>query len=313
MRILVHPLATEVLGSTDFSVVPYGDRYAALGARLKLNFDNILFALHHVPLCLDGPAHAEQRADMARLIGERRPAVTAALPGIVQTSFAVLSEPGPQDLLGRLVLPCVDALICVLAGTDLEFDRDALTSRIFSQSLGVARRKRLEREVADLVARMTATFPGDTPLRLGSRLSLAILGRDALIGTLALSLHDMLVKSTGRPLSETPLDMIPTHTGVPYIDRQARCPADVGGAAVAPGDVVRCMLQSLEGADESARLRFFGAGAHLCLGRAVTLDLFEQIARHLATVQTRVTVTEFALRDDDVFACPETFNITVSP
>ncbi len=88
-----------------FSVVPYAERYASLGERLNLDFSNILFTLDHVPLCLDGPDHAEQRADVARLIAERRALVAAAIPGIVAQAFAPMAVPGRHDLLTEVVVP----------------------------------------------------------------------------------------------------------------------------------------------------------------------------------------------------------------
>lgn len=312
LRIVEHPVATDVLGRADFSVVPYRDRYSALAERLGLDFGGILFALDHIPLCLDGPEHSAQRADVARLIVERKAIVTEALPGIVEAGFAPLAVHGDHDLVDEVVLPCVDGLISTMVGVDLNLGRDSLVSRIFSQSMGVARRRRLEREVTEMIESIRVAHPGDSPLRLGSRIALSILGRDALTGTLALSLNHILERAGGRRLNELSHSAFPTHTGVPYIDRQARCPVRVDGADVARGEVLRCLLQSLEIEDEAARLRFFGAGMHVCLGRPVTLDLFEQVAARLSSLPVRVAVTELRLRDDDVFACPDEMIVRVS-
>lgn len=312
MRTLVHPEATEVLSSANFSVVPYAERYASLADRLSLNFGNILFTLGHVPLCLDGTDHAEQRADVARLIAQRRDLVSAALPEIVAAAFAPLRNPGPHDMVGEVIVPCIDGLIREMTGADLRFGPDSLVSRIFSQSIGVAKRRRLETELAGLAAELRRQFPDDTDIRLGSRLSLAVLGRDALIGTVSFSLAQMFKTASGNPLTEATLVKVPTHTGVPYIDRQARAATEIGSVPVAAGEVLRCRLQSLEGADEASRLRFFGAGSHVCLGRATSLELFGRIVEFLGTLPMRVDVIEIVQRDDDVFTYPETFKVSVS-
>lgn len=312
MHTVLRSEATEVLSSRDFRVFPYIEGYEGLAERLKLDFGSILWTLGHIPLCLDGDDHAAQRADVARLIAERRTEVQARLPALTQAHLAVLHRPGVHDAMAEIVLPCVDGVIDALAGVPLDLPQDALVSRIFSRMMGVARRKRLEAELASVIAQIRAAYPDDPPLRIGSRVALVVLGRDAMIGTLGRSLHAYFVATDGRRLDEVPDGFRLTHTGVPYIDRQARCPTQVGLRDVAKDEALRCLLKSLEDGPEDDRMRFFGMGGHLCLGRAVALDVFAAMADALARCPMRVAVTDFALREDDVFAFPSTFNIRVS-
>lgn len=295
--------AVRVLSMPDFDVVPYSQRYLALAGRLGLDFSNILFLLDHLPLALTGPSHEAQRADVARLLGERRAAVSAALPDLLALHFAPLSRPGRVEVMGQCVLPFVDALLNVLTGIALEPATAKLVSRVFSQAMGVALRRELEDQAALLRKLIETRFPGESALRQGSRLALLVLGRDALSGTLACSLHHHLKRLDGAPLTSAGLDEVPTHTGVPYIDRVARdgISADV-----------RCRLQTLEGAGPEERMRFFGAGAHVCLGRAITLDMFRAVSGHLLTLPVSARVTAYQLRKDDVFAMPETFSVAVT-
>ena len=170
----------------------------------------------------------------------------------------------------------------------------------------------MDAEIKDLVDRFAADFPEDSSDRLGDRVTLAILGRDALIGTLGSSLHAFLEKQEGMPLFGARFDPVPTHTGVPFIDREARFDTDVAGVSVAEGHEVRCQLQSFSEEPARHRGRFFGAGAHLCLGKPVSLDLFREISDHLHQLATRAKVLDFALRKDDVFNIPDTFEVEVS-
>lgn len=304
--------ASEVLADGDFHPAPFIERYITLSERLKLDFSAIIFTLQHVPFCLDGTEHAAQRADIARLMAERRPWVTAQLPGMTERRLSVLSEPGEHDLMARLVLPFVDDLIGALVGIDPGVPPDALVSRIFSQNMGVARRKRLETELKVVIARLRDAYPDASPLRLGSHVAMVVLGRDAMIGTLGRSLFHLLDQAAGRPLCQLSTPLVASHTGVPYIDRMARCPTVAAGADVAEGEVLRCVLKSLEDAPQAERMRFFGAGAHLCLGRALALEVFSALADGLSRIATWITVTDFALREDDVFAFPETFIVRVT-
>ena len=305
--------APGVLASPEFDVVPYAGRYAALAARLGLDFGAILDMLGHIPLCLSGADHAAQRQDVARLLGETRSRVQAALPGLAARHLAPLARPGEVELMEAAVLPLVDEVIALLVGIPTGLPADTLISRVFSQAIGVAQRRRLEAEAAGLAARLAAAFPDEAPLRRGSRLALAVLGRDALIGTVARSLHAHVAGLDGAPLSARPMPEVPSHTGVPYIDRMARADTRLGDRPVAAGEGVRCALASLEGGAEADRLRFFGAGPHVCLGRPLALELFAAISAHVAGLSVRVEILDYRLRRDDVFALPEVFKVRIVP
>lgn len=312
IRIVNSSDATAVLASPDFDVVRYGDRYGQLAERLGLDFDAIRFALDHIPLCLRGEDHAAQRARIGRIIAENRPALIAAMPAMLDQGLACLAEPGEHDVMAHCIGPIVDGTISALCGSATGLTPDTLVSRVFSQSLGIAKRQRMEAEMAALRDRMVAAFPGLAPQDLGARLALAILGHDALVGTLARSIHAHIDACAGGPLNARPFDKIPTHTGVPYIDREALTQATVGGQTHAPGDHLRCQIGSLEAEGPAERMRFFGAGAHVCLGKPLSLELLGGIRDRLARMTTRVTITDYRLRKDDVFLLPETFTITVT-
>jgi hypothetical protein len=276
-----------------------------LADRLGVDFGAIVHTLSYLPLTLRGDDHAAQRADVARLLAERRGALAAALPDIVTRSFACFGDVGRHEVMTEAVQPCVDAMIGEIVGLGLDLPANSLVSRVFSQKIGVAQRRRLNAELALLIDRLRVAFPADTALRRGSRLALIVLGRDALMGTIALSLK---AHFEGHG---TGLMVPPSHTGVPYIDRQAVEAVQVDGQALPKDAVVRCMLQSLEGAGDADRGRFFGAGAHLCLGRAASLDLFQHLSRYLALLPYPVSVIETVMRDCDVFAVPDQMMIEV--
>lgn len=325
--------AVRVLSHPDYEVVPYAARYLALADRLGLDFSNIMVLLDHLPLAISGASHDAQRADVARLMAERRVAAMAALPQIMDLHFAALGRAGSVDLMADCVQPAVDSLLQTLADVAFATNEASLVSRVFSRTMGVAQRRTLEAEAARLRALIRKTHPNEPDLRHGSRLALLVLGRDALSGTLGRSLHHHLVSLSGQPQSGQfrsgdispdqtlpgqtransplhgqqlygqPLPVVPTHTGVPYVDRISR-------QGTAPD--IRCRLGSLEGGTADERLRFFGSGAHVCLGRALTLDLFAAVSAQLATFRTRVTVTDYHLRKDDVFAMPQVLQVTVT-
>lgn len=307
MQILTGARAARALASPDFEVVPYAARTRGLSDRLGLDLDAVLRAFDHIPLCLNGDRHAAQRAVVARLVSEGRARLTADLPGLVADRFAGLARPGEVDLMSAAILPIVGDVVSALSGVDCPADPASLLSRVFSATMGVARRRRLNGELAALWQRLEAAFPDDPPDRIGGRLALVVLGRDALVGTLAQALQAHFRALDGAPLSNRVLDRVPTHTGVPYIDRIAR----TAQPGLATGEALRCDLTGWEAGAEADRLRFFGVGAHLCLGRALALDLFGALSDFLARQPGRVEVTCYRLREDDVFLCPDRFDIRV--
>ncbi|MEM6889296.1 MAG: hypothetical protein AAF636_14280, partial [Pseudomonadota bacterium] len=77
------------------------------------------------------------------------------------------------------------------------------------------------------------------------------------------------------------------------------------------GDTVRCQLQTLENQPEPDRDRFFGKGAHVCLGRTVSQHMFDDLSDFLSMLSVCVSNVDFRLRRDDVFLMPETFTATI--
>jgi hypothetical protein len=297
-----------VLTSPLLDVTPFADRVAALAARTGLDFSATVFALRALPLATPRGQHAPMRRAMAAALAPRLPVLRERLPGIVADRFAVLSRPGEVEMMDAVVVPVVGDVLTVLSGVEVAADECALVSRIFSEILGPSRRIRLEAEVRALRARIEAAYPEADEAELGQRLALVILGRDALIGTVARSLEALF--RDGAPFAAPDWPEAPPRTGVPFIDRVAVADGVVSGQSVTGGQSIRASLQLHEtGAGEV--LGFFGAGAHLCLGRTPALDLWREIGRHVATLPGRPEVLDFRLRKDDVFAFPETFRLRV--
>jgi hypothetical protein len=298
----------SVLTSPFLDVTPFADRVAALAARTGLDFSATVFALRALPLATPRGPHAPMRRALAAMMAPRLPVLRERLPGIVADRFTVLSRPGEVEMMETVVVPVVGDALGILSGVELAPGDCTLVSRIFSEILGPSRRLRLEAEVRALRARIEAAFPDADEVEIGPRLALVILGRDALIGTVARSLEALF--RPGTPFAAIDWPEAPPRTGVPFIDRVAVAEGVVSGRPVTEGQSIRASLQVHEtGIGEV--LGFFGAGAHLCLGRTPALDLWREVGRHASALPGRPEVLEFRLRKDDVFAFPETFRLRV--
>ena len=284
----------ERIADPALRVAPYTSSLRQLEGRLGLDLAATIRSLEALPLAHDGAAHRVRRDRIARTLAARRPRVMAALPGIVAKALAPLGRDGVADVMEEVATPLVLDLIGLLTGTDIP-PEETLASRVFSQRAGVARRRRMEAELARLWDRLEAAGAGP------EELAMTILGRDALIATLARSLHAHLaaLEEEGADLRARSMPAMPERTGVPYIDRHDP----------ATGRTLRCQLELLEGEPEAMRRGFFGAGAHACLGRPLSLAVMAEVSAQLHRLDRRVAILDYALRRDDVFHFPEVFRV----
>ncbi|SDY66908.1 hypothetical protein [Citreimonas salinaria] len=313
MRYAIPSEPSEILRSRHVDVVPYAARVRALSERLGVDFSSTLYAYDTVPLCQQRDAHAAMRRETAELIAARTGALRAAIPGLIDAHCAVLCGPGRVDVMRTVLAPLVSDALSVLVEAPLDPDEDEHVSRVFSQAMGVAKRRKVEDALTGLRARLREALPEAEERVLGLKLALAILGRDAMLGTFACTLHDLVAGLDGAPWSALDWPDMPTRTGVPFVDRVALQDVSVDGEAVDAGGSIRAQLDVYEtAADPRDRLAFFGAGAHTCLGRALTLDLWRAFASMLARSGARPRVADYALRRDDVFHIPQTFVLEIA-
>jgi hypothetical protein len=301
-----------VLASPLLDVTPFADRIDALAKRTGLDLSTTVFALRALPNAADRTRHADLRRAMATALAPRLPLLRERLPQIVAARLSPLGRSGQTDLMAGVIVPCVGDVLAILSGVEVDADGCTLVSRIFSEVLGPARRLRLEAELRALRQMFETSFPDAPEAEIGMRLAMVILGRDALIGTLACSLHDVIQGAAGRPFAKMPVPDAPPRTGVPYIDRVAIAEGDVGGHLAVPGMPMRAHLHLYEAGGPAAALGLFGAGAHLCLGRTPALDLWRALAQELGTLPGTPRVVAFGLRKDDVFSYPDRFIVEVS-
>jgi hypothetical protein len=302
-----------VLSSPLLDVTPFADRIANLAQRSGLDLSTTVFALRALPLAADRSRHADLRRAMAAALAPRLPLLRDRLPGIVAARLAPLGRPGRIDMMAGVITPCVGDVLTILSGVEVDADACTLVSRIFSEVLGPSRRLRLEAELRVLRHAIETAFPHG----IGGR------DRDAPChGDPRAGCHD---RDAGLQPARSHSDRVgPAFLG----DVRSRCPAAHGRSLYRPrrdrrrrcrgatGDAghahARPSPRRYEDGGPAAAMGFFGAGAHLCLGRTPALDLWRVVAGELGTLPGTPRVVAFALRKDDVFAYPDRFIVEVS-
>lgn len=310
-------LCEAVIAHPALMPPPYAELYAKLGAHFGVDFSPLVFAFEHIPLCLHADPHARARRGMAAHIAARKPAIDRTIPALVERHLACFGTPGEIEVMAAVVHPLVRDVLALIADLDdIGFDTAPTGSQIFSRGVGMAKRKRMAAEIGALTDTIRAQLPADaSPEEVGRRLSLLILGRDALSGSLGTSLHRVLAGAGPIPLASIPFPPHYLETGVPYTERFATAPVEIGGRVFEAGTKFRVFLKSF-GLSGNPRdyAKFFGVGAHTCLGRPVSLDIWREIGRVFAGLSSRVQVLAYKLReDDDVFAMPTELTVRIEP
>ena len=282
--------------------------YKALEGRLGFDFSNLTFAFNHIPLCLHGDPHVRARRRMSEFLATRKAVLSARIPLAVATHFDVMRREGRVEIMKEAVVPLALDIFSALVDIDISGVECTSLSVAFDKSISINKRRRVAAEIAKLRELISCHLgPEATEEDVGLRLALLVLGRDPFIGTLGESLYRLLAANSGGRLLDISFPDLPPETGVPVVERVVVSPFKLGGCDFAVGDRVRILLQSFAYVDEPRiRTSFFGGGAHTCLGRPVSIDVWKALTALLCAVPLRATVLSYATRDTDyVFTCPE--------
>lgn len=279
-----------------------------LERRFGMAFPNLIFVFQRLPLALEGEEHRVVRRRMADLLGEKRNALSAAAPEFVARWFSALDRPGEVELMGGVIEPMIAEIMTILTGVDLSGQPTLWrVNSVFDRLIGVRKRHQQEEAAGMLRGAIREKIgPEASEEEEAVLLSYLILGRDSLGGTLGESLYRLFANHPGVRLSDIPYPSVPNETGVPYVERVAATDFDYGGVSFRAGDRVRLQTQVFAySSDPADRMRIFGVGAHACLGKRLSMEVWGLITRVLSAKPATVEILEYKVRDwDFVFTCP---------
>jgi hypothetical protein len=305
----------ELLSTPGLFPAPALEHYRNMPSGLGEAFASVAFAFEHIPLSMYGERHAEARRRASMWIAGRHQEIHEWAALALPEHLAAFAQPGRTELMEAVIKPMVRGLFATLVATDLP-DHLALdnVSLVFDKSIGMNRRVQLEADMSALEAHLRDRMgPSASDDEVGMRLGLLVIGRDALVGTLAETLSRLFRDNEGQALSSIEFPKMPHQTAVPFVERIASVALSAGGLDLAEGDRVRIVLQTYGHGPASDHHRFFGTGAHACLGRPLSLELWSSIAAKLSTLPTGIRVLNYVLPQNSyVFNVPSTFEVEVS-
>jgi cytochrome P450 len=304
----------QLIGSDNLRPASYAEDYRALSRRFDIDFSGLVFAFSHIPLCLHGDDHARFRRKASEFLAGRRAAVAPRIPELTARHFRAFNRLGKIEVMREVLEPLAHEYIGLIAGIEIDAAHCDQASQIFDRSSGLNKRIAMEAEIAllrELVA--SRLDKSATEEEVGLRLAYIILGKDPLKGTLGESLRKIFESNAGSKLSDIDFPEYPPETGVPFIERLVLETFNFGAHEFKRGDRVRIFLQSLAYDFTLSRSNFFGAGPHACLGRPLSIELWNGIATFLSGLPLRATVLSYAPRTSDyVFTCPDTLLLEMS-
>lgn len=300
-------LISAIFRSDKFRVMPYAESYRDITARTSIDFVSIIAALDQIPLANEGETHRKLRAEFASVMaGQGRRAVKPMedyVTALAQGTFTAGSE---VDLTG-FAQQIYNHLFSLWLGTEQDSivgDQDF--SQVFDRTRSLNRRKKLNQNLAKLIE----AFAGKRDVLSTSpeiAVAMNVVGKDAFIGSIVLSLWETLVRSPGMRLRDLAFPQSLPSTGVPYIERLALDDVVIGEMSVKRGERIRLFLDAtaLHVSGEETNL-LFGAGRHLCLGKPMSLVIWRALTAAAGRISARYTPIDLRMREGDyVFSYPE--------
>ena len=298
--------AVAVLADRNFDLTPHLAFTAALEKRLRLDLSTTIAVMQRLPLWASGDVHETLRREVAAFLAEDKQNKCDRAAQRIRSVIHSGLDGSDIDLLD-IIKNVVHIFMEEVTG--LPSIKGCLSDMpsILSSNLGVQSRRRLEASLRTQMTFARERFPDEPEGRHLLRVGQWSMGRDAMIGMLGLSLHHHLHLLDGRPLKTLRLPDVPTHTGVPAIGRIARNDMSIAGCPLSPGALIECRLDSLSGLPNVMRRHFFGAGAHLCLGRPLAMSFMVIVTEILAECDFGLKTQTFCLAEHDVFDIPAAF------
>ncbi len=296
--------ATVVLRDDAYAVVDMAAHYREIERATGLDMSRAITFIERIPLFLRGEAHKNARRRLAGLLSAARPQMVAKRePHLARLQQRLGDPDGTFDLVADVLVPMyADMSTAFLPEADHLGTEIVEFTRLFDPVTGLARRKRMN----DAIGRVVAASPAPAGDTLDA-LALTVLGHDPFIASLGLTVAGVIGgEEPLRRLCDMNWPTEIAETGLPATERDALRDTTLGTTPIAAGTRVRVDLDAL-GPDS-----YFGIGAHLCIGRALSRESWTALASVFAGSTSKASLERVTIREPDrIFRYPETIRITL--
>lgn len=173
---------------------------------------------------------------------------------------------------------------------------DVSISQVFDKSLSVNRRKLLNNVIGQIYTSAVQDFAVD---KASMRVAMMILGTDPLLGSIGESFILSISSNPKKSMNEINWSEKLPITGVPYVERIANKSAVVSHIHVLKDQRIRVYLDAFKSNGSDYHDLYFGAGRHVCLGRAVSQQAWQILTSKFKTIGKNVSILQVRYRPSD--------------
>jgi len=285
LRVLRSPLAI---------VSSLTDVMKAIKENYGTELPNVAYACSVLPLLVADEAHPAARKGFATFLAARLAELEGELPELSKACLSPLSRPGRVDIVSEVVDPFIHRVFSVFLQCDLPAEFLAMhVGDILSFNTNLARLKSLEARIAKTLEFLRATTPNEADIAW--KFTCLVFGLDSL----AMMLTESIVTATGGASAHHEgirLPQFPIETGVPVTFRRAKADFEMDGCSFKAGDLIRLQLQAF-GYSELPEYRnfIFGAGMHSCVGKQLSLRIWDSFKREFDRLDLKAGMTDYQL------------------
>jgi hypothetical protein len=266
-------LIIQLLRSPLTALSDLNDVLKAVEAKHGVQFPNVSYACGVLPVLVRDDVHPQLRGRFATFLAGRLSELDAQLPSLVKSCLATLARKGRHDIVAEVINPLVQNIFSILLKSAVPAEFLTLhVTEILSFKAMVSHLRSLDTRIARALAYLRTTTMDDE--EIGWKFICLVFGMD----TLATMLTESVVAALDARLVRLP--DFPVETGVPVSHRRVKSAFRIGAHAFAAGDLVRLQMQALGYSSVAEDRKFiFGAGAHSCVGKQLSLRVWEAFKR----------------------------------
>lgn len=252
--------------------------------------------IERIPFFINGPHHEALRARLAQLLNDGY-ARLADQPLFSAEEMQVLRDAASFNLVDAVCKTAANRMIAryiVLPDPALDY-LDRFNTFRFHGELRMGRVRDFD-AILQMIHAATAADPERA--RFVDLIPIFIITRHTFIGTVALSIEDVIRRAPQGRLADLDFPTMLTVSALPFVARVA--PRDIEGRArsYAAGRAYRCPINTAIGTRDPDLQASFGEPPRVCLGRtlsilawrAIAAALNEAVAARLARGETRVEI-----------------------
>jgi len=299
-------VAWKAVSSESFMAYPMATVYVDIAKRLGLNFDATIRLLSHMPSFLSNQAHKESRRRLAQRISEAKQTQETNVSEVIGGVIDKIDECGGSfDVLETVSEPVWIAISTALCPQAPAIPQAAVSvPELFNPYTSIRRRLVINDEIENILCQHDNSAL--------DALALLSLGFRPLTGTIALSMHHLASKHSGRRLSQITYPSTFPVSALSFVDRIAQSDGSVTEEGFNRGQRYRCVIfdESYQQADNDRNI--YGLGGHVCLGRSISQYMWNALCEGLMTCNTTIAPGTLQIGSTEPFTVPTTCKLHLS-